>query len=189
MDFQELLVKRRSVREFEDKEVALDLVKEIIAESIKAPNASNAQPWKFIIVNDKKMMKRISDDSKKTLMAGIEKDPNSPMKGYLEVLRNENFNVFYNAPCLVAIVGRQKSPTIATDCGILAGYLMLSAASKGLGSCFVVQGAEVRDPQLIQEIGLPEGYRIWAPIILGYPKSIPPMPERKEPAVLKIITG
>jgi nitroreductase len=189
MDFQELLVKRRSIRDFEDKDVSLDLIKDIIADSIKAPNASNAQPWKFIIVNDKKMMKRISDDSKKTIMAGIERDPNSPMKGYLEVLRNEHFNVFYNAPCLVAIVGRQKSPTIAADCGLLAGYLMLSAASHGLGTCFVAQGAEVRDPELLQEIGLPEGYRIWAPVILGYPKAIPAMPERKEPAILKIISN
>jgi nitroreductase len=188
MDFQELLEKRRSIRDFEEKEVSPELIKDIIADSIKAPNASNAQPWKFIIVNDKKMMKRISDDSKKTLIAGIEKDPNSPMKGYLEVLRNENFNVFYNAPCLIAVVGRQKGATIAADCGLLAGYLMLSAASRGLGTCFVVQGAEVRDPDLLQEIGLPEGYRIYAPIILGYPKAIPAMPERKEPVILKIIS-
>lgn len=188
MDFVELLEKRRSVRDYEDREVSLEVIKSLIADSIKAPNASNAQPWKFIIVNDKQVMKRISDDSKRTLIAGIEKDPNSPMKGYLEVLKNENFNVFYNAPCLVAVVARTKGSTVATDCGLLAAYLMLSAASRGLGSCFVAQGAEVRDPQLLQEIGLPEGYRIWAPIILGYPKTIPSMPERKEPSILKTIS-
>jgi nitroreductase len=188
MEFKELLEKRRAVRDYEDREVSLDLIKSIIADSIKAPNASNAQPWKFIIVNDKAVMKRISDDSKKTLIAGIEKDPNSPMKGYLEVLKNENFNVFYNAPCLVGIVARAKGATVATDCGLLAAYLMFAAAERGLGSCFVAQGAEVRDPELVQEIGLPEGTRIWAPIILGYPKAIPPMPERKEPVILKIIS-
>jgi nitroreductase len=168
--------------------VSLDLIKAIIGDSIKAPNASNVQPWKFIIVNDKEMMKRISDDSKKTLIAGIEKDPQSPMRGYLEVLKNENFNVFYNAPCLVAVVGRFKGSMVATDCALVAAYIMLSAASRGLGTCFVAQGAEARTPELLQEIGLPEGYRIWAPIILGYPKIIPPMPERKEPVILKIIS-
>jgi nitroreductase len=188
MDFKELLEKRRAVRDYEDREVPLELIKNLISDSIKAPNASNAQPWKFIIVNDKAVMKRISDDSKKTLIAGIEKDPNSPMKGYLEVLKNENFNVFYNAPCLVAVVARAKGATVATDCGLLAAYLMFAAAERGLGTCFVAQGAEVRDPELVQEIGLPEGYRIWAPIILGYPKTIPPTPERKEPVLLKIIS-
>lgn len=188
MDFKELLEKRRSVRDFEDKAVSLDLIKELIADSIKAPNASNLQSWKFIVVNNREMMKRISDASKKTIIAGIEKDPNSPMKGYLEILKNESFNVFYNAPCLVAVVGRLKGATIATDCALAAAYFMLSAANKGLGTCFVAQGAEARDPELLQEIGLPEGYRIWAPIILGYPKNIPPMPDRQEPQILKIIS-
>lgn len=187
MDFKELLEKRRAVRDYQDKEVPVDLIKEIIADSIKAPNASNLQPWKFIIINNRQMMKRISDASKKTIIAGIEKDPNSPMKGYLEILKNESFNVFYNAPCLVAIVGRLKGATIAIDCALAAAYFMLSAASMGLGTCFVAQGAEVRDPELLMEIGLPEGYRIWAPIILGYPNNIPSMPERKEPDILKII--
>ena len=188
MYFNELLEKRRSVRDFEDKEVPLDLIKAIISDSIKAPNASHKQPWSFIIVNNKEMIKKISDASKKTMIAGIESDPNSPMKDYAKVLKNENFNVFYNAPCMVGIVGRIKSPTIAYDCALLASYFMLSAAARGLGTTWVAQGAEARDPELLQEIGLPEGHRIHAPIILGYPKSIPPMPERKEPNILKIIS-
>ncbi len=188
MDFNQLLEKRRSVRDFMDKKVPLELIKEIISDSIKAPNASHRQPWSFIIVNNRDMMKRISDASKKTLIEGIEKDPNSPMKGYAAVLKDANFNVFYNAPCMVGIVGKIKAATIAYDCALLACYFMLSAASKGLGTCWVAQGAEARDPELLKEIGLPEDHKIHAPIILGYPKSIPPMPERKEPVILKIIS-
>jgi nitroreductase len=188
MDFKELLEKRRAVRDFEDKAVSLDVIKGLIQESIKAPNASNRQPWKFIVVNNKAMMKKISDASKKVIIAGIEKDPNSPMKGYLEILKKEDFNVFYNAPCVVIIVAPLKGATIAQDCGLLAAYFMLSAASKGLGTCWIAQGAEARDPELLAELGLPDGYRMWAPIILGYPKMIPPMPDRKEPDILKIIT-
>jgi len=188
MDFNELLEKRRSVRDFKDKPVPIELIKEIINDSIKAPNASHRQPWSFIIVNNKDMMKRISDASKKTLIEGIEKDPNSPMKDYAKILKDENFNVFYNAPCMVGIVGKIKTPTIHYDCALLACYFMLSAASKGLGTTWVAQGAEARDPEVLGEIGLPEGQKIHAPIILGYPKNIPPMPERKDPNILKIIS-
>lgn len=188
MDFNELLEKRRSVRDFEDKAVPLELIKQIINDSIKAPNASHRQPWSFIIVNNKDMMKKISDASKKTLIEGIEKDPNSPMKDYAKILKDENFNVFYNAPCMVGIVGKIKAATITYDCALLACYFMLSAASKGLGTTWVAQGAEARDPELLEEIGLPVGHKIHAPIILGYPKNIPPMPERKEPRILKIIS-
>ena len=188
MEFTELLEKRRSVRDYEDKMVPLETIQAIIADSVKAPNAGNRQQWKFIVVNNKAMMKRISDASKAVIIAGIEKNPDSPMKGYLETLKKEDFNVFYNAPCVVFLVGPAKNPTIAQDCGLLAAYFMLSAASRGLGTCWIAQGAEARDPELLKELNLPDGFRLWAPIILGYPKAIPAMPPRKEPDILKTIT-
>jgi nitroreductase len=188
MEFSELLEKRRSIRDFEDREVPLDLIQEIISESIKAPNAGNMQLWRFIIINNREWIKRLSDLNKKTILDGIRENPNSPFKGYEETLKREEYEVFYNAPCLVYLVGTAKSGTIYVDCALLAAYFMLLAAERGLGSCWIAQGAEIKDPEILQEIGLPENYRIIAPIILGYPKSIPPMPERKEPKILKIIS-
>lgn len=188
MNFDELLKKRRSVRDYEDRHVSTDVLKKMVTDCIKAPNASNRQQWKFVIVNNQKMMKRISDASKDVIIAGIEANPDSPMKGYLETLKNENFNVFYNAPAMVCFVGKIKQATVSIDCALAASYFMLSAVSRGLGTCWVAQGAEARDPELLLELGIPKGYRIWAPIIVGYPKSVPAMPERKEPEILKIIS-
>ncbi len=188
MDFNELLDTRRSIRDYEEKEVPLDLIKEIINDSIKAPNAGNMQLWRFIIISNREQVKRLSDLNKATILTDIEKNPNSPWKGYETTIRNEDYNCFYNAPSLVYIVGTAKSGTISADCSILAAYFMLVAAAKGLGTCWVAQGAAINDPETFKEIGLPENYRIIAPIILGYPKSIPPMPERKEPKILKVIS-
>lgn len=58
-----------------------------------------------IIVNNKDLIKRLSNESKKNLLSEIEKSSDSPSKNYEKVLRNPNFNIFYNAPCLVYIVG------------------------------------------------------------------------------------
>ena len=74
MDFSELLDKRRSVRDYEDKEVPMDVINEIISDSIKAPNAGNMQLWRFIIVNNKEQVKRLSDLNKKAIIADIEKN-------------------------------------------------------------------------------------------------------------------
>lgn len=41
--------------------------------------------------------------------------------------------------------------------------------------------------QLIQDIGVPDGFKIIAPIIVGYPRQIPPAPPRNDPKILKII--
>jgi len=182
-----LLEKRRSVRKFQDKEVPLELVKEIIGDSTKAPNAGNNQPWAFIVIRDKKLIKQMSDVSKASILADIKKNPNSPWKVYEKPLQNPGFNVFYNAPCLVCIVGETKVPTITVDCALAGSYLMLSAASRGLGTCWVELGKEIRDPSFLKKIGLPEGHGIYAPIIIGYPEKILPMPERKRPRIIECV--
>ncbi len=188
MDFFEVLEKRRSIRDFEDKEVSLDLIKDLINESIKAPNAGNMQLWRFVIVNNKEWVKKLSDANKQAMISDIEGNPNSPFKGYEARIRDENYNVFYNAPCVIFLVGTAKAQTLPLDCALLAAYFMLCATAKGLGTCWVAQGAQIKDPEILAELGIPENYRIIAPIILGYPKNIPPMPERKEPKILKIIS-
>jgi nitroreductase len=186
MDYSELLKKRRAIRDYEDRAVPLDIVKDIINDSIKAPNAGNRQIWSFIIVNNKNLLKKISDSNKRAILNGIERNPNSPMKVYEERLRDENYNVFYNAPCTVFITGPAKAPTTAVDCALAASYFMLAATERGLGTCWSAQGGLIRDPNIIQELGVPENQEIIAPILLGYPKSIPPMPDRKEANIIKI---
>ena len=188
MDFVDLLEKRRSVREFEDKEVPLELIKEIINDSIKAPNAGNLQLWRFIIITNKEWLRRLSDANKETILADIAENPNSPYRSYENILRNKDYSVFHHAPCLVYVVGTIKALTLPIDCGLLGAYFMLSAASRGLGTCWVALGGEIKDQGLLKEIGVPENYRITAPIVMGYPKNIPAMPERKEPKIIKVIS-
>ncbi|MFH1351197.1 MAG: nitroreductase family protein, partial [Pseudomonadota bacterium] len=71
-DFSELLKKRRAIRDYEERDVPLDMVKEIIRRSCLAPSSGNRQPWKFIIINNKAVIKRLSDENKKNLIADLE---------------------------------------------------------------------------------------------------------------------
>ena len=49
-DFAVLLKKRRSIRDYEDKQVPLETIKEIIKEGCLAPSSGHGQPWQFIII-------------------------------------------------------------------------------------------------------------------------------------------
>jgi len=187
MEYQSLLKNRRAIRDFRDQAVPLSILKEIIQESCLAPTASNGQPCRFIIIQDQACMKRLSDDSKHNFLADILRDPRSPVKIYESALRDEKFNVFYNAPCLIYIIGAKKLPTLDVDCALTVAYLMFSAAARGLGTCWVALGAYLRDPGILDEIGVPSDCRIVAPIIIGYPNVIPPASERHVPAILKIL--
>ena len=187
-EFLELLKKRRAIRNFEDREVPLELIREIIKESCFAPSAANGQPWRFIIVNNKDLIKRLSDESKRTLLSYIEENSETANKKYEAALRNPDFNVFYNAPCLVFIVGSQEIRNLLVDCALAASYFMFSATERGLGTCWIGLGTSIQDPDLLELIGMPEGHNIVAPLIVGYPNRIPSAPERKEPQILKIVS-
>ncbi len=92
---------------------------------------------------------------------------------YVSLLQDENFNVFYNAPCLIYIAGAKSVGSLDVDVALAAGYIMFSATARGMGTCWVALGASIRDPRLRAELGLDDNYRIVAPIILGYPRTIP----------------
>jgi nitroreductase len=187
MDFKTLLANRRSIRDFLDREVPLSVVEEIIQDTRLAPSASNRQPCRFIIIRNRERIETLSAESKRNLLADLARNPDLPLKQYEATLRDETFNVFYNAPCLVYVIGPRGLYSLDVDCGLVAAYFMFSAASRGLGTCWIGLGAHIRDRVILSELGVPDDCRIVAPIILGYPASIPPASERRAPEIVKII--
>jgi len=188
MDFFDLLKNRRSVRSFQDKEVPLELLTEIIQDACLAPSGGNRQSWRFVVVGDRDTVRRISEESRSNLVADLDADSAPWAKQYEAALRKPEFNVFYNAPCLVIICGDKRTHSFKVDCALAASYLMLSAAARGLGTCWVDLGSVIRDPKLALELGLSDDLAIVAPIIIGYPTAIPPIPSRKAPIILKTIS-
>ena len=187
MDLTEVFEKRRSVRSYQDKPVPMQTIESILNESILAPSAGNGQPWKFIIINNREMISRISIESKKNILKRIATNPNDFAKKYKQMLQKEGFNVFYNAPSVIMILGDEGLKNLYVDCALAAGYLMMSAASKGLGTCWVNFGTEIYDVNLQNELGIPENHKIVAPIALGFPEKIPDIPKRKKPQILEVI--
>lgn len=186
-DFRELMAVRRSVRDYEDREVPFPLVKELLADACEAPSGGNRQPWAFTVVRDRAVMKKLSDESKKNLLED-EKGLKSPIvRLYRPILKDERYNVFYNAPCLIYITGPKELHSAPADCSLAACYLMLSAADRGLGTCWINLGSHLKDPGTLRMLGIPDDRLILATLILGYPKGIPGKPPRKEPVTLAVI--
>lgn len=187
MTFQDLLKDRRSIRDFQDKDVPMSVVEEILRESTLAPSASNNQPCRFSIVHCKKTIKALSDESKANLLEDHAHNKISLPPQYFDVLKDENFNVFYNAPCIIFIIGSKSVKSLDVDCALAASYIMFSAVGRGLGTCWINLGSHIRDPRSRALLAIPDGCRIVAPIILGYPKAIPAASERHAPEILRVI--
>lgn len=187
MTLSELLVKRRSIRNFKNKSVPIELIEEIINDSILAPSAGNGQPWEFIIITNQEMIDRVSIESKKNLLERIASNPDDYAKRYEKMLQKKAFHIFYHAPAVIFILGQTGLKNLYVDCALAASYLMISATSRGLGTCWVNFGTEIQDPGMRRELGMRDIHEIVAPIALGYPVKIPGIPHRKEPQILRII--
>jgi nitroreductase len=187
MDFRTLLANRRSVRDYENREVPLSVIEEIIRDTCLAPTARNNQPCRFIIIRDRDYIKKLSDESKINLLSDLAENPESVIKNYEAYLRDENFNIFYNAPCLVYFIGPEEVHSLEVDTALSVAYFMFSATSRGLGTCWIGLGANIRDRGILADMGVPADHCIVAPVIVGYPTCIPPASERHAPDIVKVI--
>lgn len=61
MELMEGLLTRRSVRQFQEKEVSVSDVKEIVKAGMYAPSARNQQVWRFVVDTDKERLAAISE--------------------------------------------------------------------------------------------------------------------------------
>jgi nitroreductase len=181
----EAVRKRRSVRSYEKKPVPRDLVNTIIEAGNQAPSAMNSQPWRFVAVEDQSLKKRLLAAAlpmAKGILENVkETDPEryrSIMKRYDEM----EDPIYYSAPVVLFVIGAGRYAD--HSCPLACENIMLAAHSLGLGSCWVGFGAMVTDDQEIRKaLELREDEKIFGPILIGYPKTYPDPPPKKEPVV------
>jgi len=159
--FLEILVQRQSVRGYLDQPVEPEKLARCLEAARMAPSACNAQPWKFIVVDDPQL---------KDQVAGYATSgPLVPMNHFTR-----------QAPLLVVVV--RESPNLTSkigtmikdkpyslmDIGIVALQFCLQATAEGLGSCILGWFNETKVKELLQ---IPKSKRAELIITLGYPAS------------------
>jgi Nitroreductase family len=91
---------RRSVRDYGAEPVAKATIHELIDAATWAPTAINEQPWLFTVVDDQRLLDRISRDAKTHMLATAADLIPNRLK---ESLRDRDFHIFYHAPALIVI--------------------------------------------------------------------------------------
>lgn len=108
-EFRELIKTRRSIRKFQDKPVAEDLLVKAIELAAWAPNGGNFQPWKFLIVTNKNLIQKMGDavKAKTHLMASW---PEAAICGDALERWKRTSDFFREAPaCIAVLMGRYSS--------------------------------------------------------------------------------
>lgn len=173
---------RRAVRDYLDEPVGRDLISAVLDAAVWAPSGMSRQPWCFYVVEDRAALARCSTKAKALMLQLAATRPElAAVRGLLE---NAEFNIFYNAPALIIVCATEPDEMATKDCCLAAQSLMLAAHAHGLGTCWIgFSEAWLNTPEAKAQLGVPEGVRPVAPIIIGRPKGPPHPPERRAPDI------
>jgi len=174
---------RRSCRDFSGASLSRERIDELINDAVWVPSGSNNQPWRFVVITDKSLMKRYSDAAKADWLRNLDATPH--MQQYEEYIKDPDYNIFYNAPVLVIVYGNTDSYWNVYDCTMVAHNLHLLAEESGLGCCWIGFAHNIfSEPEIKKEFGVPGNFQLVAPVILGYPakkETASENPNRRKP--------
>ncbi|HHX52439.1 MAG TPA: nitroreductase [Erysipelothrix sp.] len=168
MELNEILKTRRSVRHYQDKEIADDVLFELLDSVRVAPSWHNYQPARYHVIRDAQLKEKIS----KTLPSFNQNNvKNAPVLIVTTIVLNQSgFLKGEPANELVNHWGYY-------DGGLSNAHLLLKATDLGLGTLVI----GLRNADKIREIlDIPEEESIMSVISLGYPEKVSTMPKRKQ---------
>jgi len=155
--FLDLLRKRRSIRQFEDRPVEKGKIDLLVEAMLRSPSSRSLNPWEFVVVTDPKT---ISD---------------------LSTAKPHGASFLKNAPLAIVVCA---NPAICDvwieDCSIASLILHLAAEDLGLGSCWIQirmrdHDAERSSEEYVKDLlGLEENKVVEAVIAIGYGKEEKP---------------
>jgi nitroreductase len=183
MDVIEAIYQRRSVRTYRNVPVGEEVFRDLLDAAIRAPSAMNSQPWAFVVVRDRRLLRSLSDRAKLHLLQAHGADPR--IERYRDVLADPDFEIFYGAPALIVICSRPHGFFPMEDCSLAAENLMLAAVGRGLGTCCIGWARPLLNlTEIKEELGIAAEFTPVLPIILGYPSASPPPPPRNPPSIV-----
>jgi nitroreductase len=189
MSIFEAILSRRSVRQYKSRQISLETIRILLEAAVRAPTAMHSEPWGFVVIQDKKILKKLSDISKPLLIKEVKQNSTEHADHIVDQFRQPEFNIFYNASTLILICGKLATPFYEADCWLAAENLMLAASAMGLGTCVIGSALYALTlAEIKAELSISSSYVAVAPMILGYPDDqiVPVL--RNKPIILSSIS-
>ncbi len=156
MEFMDVIKKRRSIRKYKPDMVSDEDIEYIIESARLAPSWANSQCWKFVVVKDPKIKENLASAGNSWIA---------------------------HAPIVIAVCADPSKPGVKgdqqyymLDIGIAMEHLILAAADRGLGTCWI--GA-FNESVAKKALDVPDNIRVVALTPLGYPDESPAQRPRK----------
>ena len=202
----ELMKSRRSIRRFKSARPGREVIEQLIEAAVTAPSASNKQPWRFFIVTNESIQRRLVE----SIQAAVDRVAGHVEPKFEEAFRayGDYFTRFENAPVLIVPLYRpmnlltrmvdeklapsdraailnmeERSGVVSTS--LAFQNILLRAHELGLGASGMT-GPLIAGDDLREILSVPDSWEIVAFIPVGFPDEQPdPQPRKPIGAVLK----
>jgi nitroreductase len=155
MELMEAIRNRRSIRKYNTKQIPREDIEYILEAARLAPSWGNRQCWRYIVVTDEAMRKKI------TVRDWAAEAP----------------VVIVGCADPTKAGDKDGKPYYMLDMGISMEHLILAATDRGLGTCWL--GGQFNEAVVREALDVPETHRVVALTPLGYPDEVPGAKDRK----------
>ncbi|PKN44244.1 MAG: nitroreductase [Deltaproteobacteria bacterium HGW-Deltaproteobacteria-17] len=196
-----MILERRSVRKYKDKQVPENVIRRIMEAGRFAPSAGNSQPWKLLVIRDPAMLQKMERDvriscklaasfidwrtsplgrtaSWLTAQTYIRAMPNllAPVPfGALTLIGQGKLGLYHGAPTVILmLMDKRGVAKPQVDIGICGQNMVLAAHSMGLGTCWIgFVELLAKNPIWRHRLGIKYPYKLVEGITIGYPIGHP----------------
>ena len=148
MEVYQAIMKRRSIRKYDDRPVTRDIIERLLRAAMQAPSAANQRPWEFIIVQDREGLEKLS----------LAHPYAGPVK---------------TAAAAILVLGKKEGMLFPQywqqDLAAATQNILLAAVEEGLGAVWTgIAPEEDRMAYIKTMFDLPEGVMPFALLALGF---------------------
>jgi len=175
----QVLMNRKSVRVFEDKEITPEIKDIILAAAMRAPTGGNCMPYSIIDVTDQSIKDKLAETCDHQPFIAQAKMVLIFCADYHRWYRK-----FKMAGCENIPAPELSNMVLATEDAVIAAHTAcIAAESLGIGSCWINQlGQTCDDPDVrafLTKLGVPESHKVYGCAALGYAPADAPVKEKK----------
>jgi nitroreductase len=174
--------KRRSVRAFRSDSIPQKDIIRIINAARMAPTSGNQQPWKFLIIRDKKVINQMMEACVNEAITRFDPlNTKETREQYTAKVRDRLAKGYFSAPVFIVILTDNFStyPDYNHwDGPLAAGYLMLAARALGYGTVFITDA--ISEKVTTDVLMIPDKYTRVCITPLGVPVEWPATPQKKD---------
>jgi coenzyme F420-0:L-glutamate ligase/coenzyme F420-1:gamma-L-glutamate ligase len=188
--FWDVLDSRRSIRKFTEDAVPADLVKQILAAGVQAPNARNRQSWRFVVLSTPKTISMLAE----ALNQNFKRDKLAAGKPAAEVdqhVADRKARICAAPVIILLFVDTADLDNFSADepanpeylmavqsAALAGGQMLLAAQALGLGGVWMGGPLYAQQP-ICDALDQSQTWLAQGMLLIGYPAEAPHKKDRK----------